>query len=114
MFDVRGRKVEEINFLASAKFVTFTRQIPQSMGKPQEDGRTVVPAGTVYPANDATAIGILFNDVDVTNGDQPGPVMVEGWVLEERLPEVVTDEAKKAMVKIGFKGKPSPLSGETV
>jgi class 3 adenylate cyclase len=34
-----------------------------------EDGRYIVKAGTIYPANDATAIGVILNDYDVTDGD---------------------------------------------
>lgn len=103
MFNVEHKKVEQINWLASAKFVTFTYQIPETMGVAQEDGRLIVPSGTVFPANDATAIGIVFNDVDVTNGDQPGSVMVEGWILEDRLPEPIDELAKPELVHIKIK-----------
>lgn len=96
------RKVEEINILASAKFTAFTYQIPESMGE-VVDGRKIVKAGTVYPANDGTAIGLLMKDVDVTGGDREGSVIVEGIFLEDRLPETVTELALDAMKKISFK-----------
>ncbi|RKD22556.1 hypothetical protein BEP19_09855 [Ammoniphilus oxalaticus] len=96
-------KVEQINFLASAKFINFTYQVSGDGVVANAEGIKVVPAGTVYPANDETAIGILFNDVDVTQGPQPGAVLVEGYVLEERLPQAPTEEAKEAMKEVKFR-----------
>ncbi len=61
-------QVSEINFLASAKYSSFTYQVSNAGVTANANGRKIVPAGTVYPANDATAIGILLADVDVTNG----------------------------------------------
>lgn len=100
MFYQDYKKVEQINWLASADFQTFTYQIPESLGEVQEDGRKIVPSGTVFPANDATAIGIVFNDVDVTHGDAPGSVLVEGWIIEERLPEPISELAELPLIKV--------------
>jgi hypothetical protein len=96
-------KVEDINFLASAKFQSFTTQVSDSGVEVGEDGRKVVPAGTVYPANDATAQGILLNDVDVTEGPQPGALIVEAYVIEERLPAAVSAEAKPVLTEIKYR-----------
>lgn len=103
MFYIEEERVEDINFLASAKFITFTYQVNDEGVVADENGRKIVPAGTVYPSNDANAIGILFNDVDVTNGPQPASVIVDGIVIESRLPEPVADTAKDAMKKVSFK-----------
>ena len=35
------------------------------------NGRKIVKAGTPYPANDATCEGVIFEDVDVTDGEAP-------------------------------------------
>lgn len=84
------------NFLDSAVgLVTKTAQIPQSMGAADGD-RKIVVAGTVFPANDATATGIVFQDVDVTDGDAIGSVMVAGRVIDER---VTADSTAKTVLK---------------
>lgn len=100
MFYQDYKKVEQINWLASAKFQTFTYQIPEELGEVQEDGRKIVKSGTVFPANDERAIGLVFNDVDVTNGDAPGAVLVEGWIIEERLPQPISESAQLRLIKI--------------
>lgn len=53
------------------------------------NGAKYVPMGTAYPSNDANAIGILYEDCDVTMGNMPGSVVVKGHVYEDRL--AVTD-----------------------
>lgn len=50
------------------------------------DGTKHVPMGTAYPTNDANAIGIAYEDVDVTVGNMPGSVVTGGAVVyEDRL-----------------------------
>ena len=49
------------------------------------DGFKTVKAGTVWPANDATAKGIIFDDVDVTNGTHAGSMIIAGRVFGNRL-----------------------------
>jgi len=66
----------------------------------ERQGRTVVPAGAVVPANDATAVGILYEEIDVTEGDAPGSVVVEGTVYGDRLPAALNQAAATAMTKI--------------
>jgi hypothetical protein len=59
--------------------------------------------GTIYPANGATAIGILYEDVDVTGGDMPGSVVTAGTVYLDRLPVAPAEAAKTALEGLGFK-----------
>lgn len=89
-----------VNFLESeVGLVLKTAEIPQTMGK--ADGtKVIVPAGTVFPADDATAKGIIFHDVDVTSGNVAGSIMVAGRVLTERLS--ITATAQKALTDIRF------------
>lgn len=56
-----------------------------------EEGRKIVKAGTIFPANDATAIGVVLNDYDVTDGDQQAAIVIHGFVLEEKLPAKPAD-----------------------
>lgn len=67
------------------------------------DGGKHVPMGTIYPANGATAIGILYEDVDVTSGDMPGSVVTAGTVYLDRLPVAPAEAAKTALEGRGFK-----------
>lgn len=93
----------EVNFLASSKIVTFTYQVSDSGVTANADGLKIVPAGTVYPANDGTAVGITLTDTDVTAGPQPAAVIVEGYILEARLPVAPASAAKTAMKEIKFR-----------
>ncbi len=102
-YNKQTTKVEEINWLGAARYQNFTFPISNAGVTADANGRKIVKSGTVYPANDATAKGIVFNDVDVTEGTQPGAVMVEGYVIGERLPVVVSDEAKTALKEIKFR-----------
>lgn len=47
------------------------------------DGTKHVPMGTAYPTNDANAVGIAYEDVDVTVGNMPGSVVTGGAVVYE-------------------------------
>lgn len=98
---VRGKKVEQPQFLKSAKFQNFTKQIDDTGIEANSEGKKIVPAGTVYKEGEK-AIGLTFNDVDVTYGPQPVAVMVEGYVIEERLPTVVAEADKATMTGIKF------------
>lgn len=53
----------------------------------EEDGRWIIKAGTFYPANDETAVAIVFNEVDVTRTDVDGALLYHGFVKEAALPE---------------------------
>jgi hypothetical protein len=82
--------------------VTITTQGSDKI-KANSEGKRIIPAGSVYPVNDGTAVGILFSDVDVTEGAQPGAVLVEGYVLESRLPVAPSSEAKSNLTEIKFR-----------
>lgn len=99
---VKKESVNEVNFLASAKFQNFTYQVDGTGIKADESGRKIVKAGTVYKKEEK-AIGLVFADVDVTNGPQPAAIMVEGYVIESRLPAVVEESDKTAMSGIKFR-----------
>lgn len=84
-----GRHVPQ--FLADEHYVTETRQFKTSDGV-DVDGRKIVKAGTVYSTSVASgettttvAYGIVFEDVDVTNGDELGAVLIGGRVYSNRI-----------------------------
>lgn len=63
----------------------------------EENGRKIVKAGTIFPANNETAIGLVFQDYDVTDGDVAAAILVHGFVLADKLPKAPEDEALGAM-----------------
>ena len=93
-------------FLAHEECTRVTKKIPQSGATETDEGGKYVKMGTVFPANDSTAIGIVYEDVDVTTGDMPGSVVTKGEVYEDRLPEAV-DTYSEATVPAG--GNPKEL-----
>lgn len=93
-------------FLAHEECERKTRQIPQTGATTASNGGKYVKMGTIFPANDATAEGIVYEDVDVTTGDMPGSVVLKGVVYEDRLPEAV-DTYSSATVPTG--GNPKTL-----
>lgn len=99
---VKKESVNEVNFLASAKYQNFTEQVDDTGITADSNGKKIVQAGTVYKKNNK-AIGLVFADVDVTNGPQAAAVTVEGYVLEARLPAVVSSEDKATMPEIKFR-----------
>lgn len=84
----------EINFLKSADVIAFTQTGIEDLAT-----NGVILAGTIYPSNDAKAVGIVFHDTEL---GQPLSVISQGHIYGNRLPEVPTDKAKEAMKNIVF------------
>lgn len=89
-------------FLAHEECVRETRQIPQAGATVAANGGKYVKMGTVFPANTADAVGIVYEDVDVTFGDAPGSVVTKGVVYSDRLPVALDNAAKTALEAKGF------------
>lgn len=50
----------------------------------------IIPAGTIVPANDATAIGVLLHDVK--KDDNPnGTIVIHGFIRKDKLPAAPAD-----------------------
>lgn len=65
--------------------------------------KKIIKAGTVYPTNATGAIGIVFEDVDITDdAKRPISVIVAGRVLEKRLPVAVDSAAKTELQASGI------------
>lgn len=58
----------------------------------------IIKAGTMIPANDATAIGVLLWDVDV-NANPNGTVVIHGFIKSSVLPEQPADTVKLPQIK---------------
>ena len=103
------------NFLESeVGLVLKTYQIPDTMGTEDEYGNKIVSAGTVFPSNDGSAVGIVFDDVDVTQGDHEGSVMLAGRVLKDRLNVQSAAETPLKASGIVFVDAPEVTRGYTV
>ena len=75
-------------FLASDHYTSQTCTVTTAMGT-TVDGRKIVKAGTVFPANNATAKGLIIADVDVTDGPAPAAYIDHGLVYSNRLPVAI-------------------------
>lgn len=77
----------------------------------KEEGRYIIKAGTPFPSNDANCTGIVLNDLDVTDGDENGAVLVRGHIntakAEENFGGTYTSNCKNALKGIFF----YPLGG---
>lgn len=83
--------------------VAYTQEYKTSDGELDSDSKkVVVKSGKIYPANDGTAKGIVRSDYDVTYGSAIGSLVVHADVVENKLPETVTAEAKTALEKVGI------------
>ena len=52
---VKSKKVDQPNFLASAKFQNFTQQVDDTGVTANSEGKKIVPAGSVYKVVDKKA-----------------------------------------------------------
>ncbi|MDO5397056.1 MAG: hypothetical protein Q4G33_03920 [bacterium] len=61
----------------------------------------VIPAGTIIPENDATAVGVLLTDV-IPAENPNGTVVIHGFVTAKKLPAAPAAAAKTALNMIKF------------
>lgn len=99
----QGKDYQPGAFLAHEECTRVTKQIPQTGATIADNGGKYHKMGEIFPANDATAIGILYEDVDVTYGDMPGSVVTKGEVYESMLPVAPATAAKTALQAAGIK-----------
>ena len=98
----QGKAYEAGYFLAHDICERKTREISATGATTRADGAKYVPMGTIYPSNDANAVGIVYEDVDVSTGNVAGSVVLSGVVYEDRLPVTLASAAKTALVAKGF------------
>ena len=91
-----------VPFLASARGLVLKTQEFLTEDGTEEDGRKLVKQGTIYPANDGTAIGIVYNTIDVTKHAKEGSLMLAGYAYANRLEDEPSEEAKTALANRGL------------
>lgn len=92
-------------FLADAEDCTrLTQNIPANHAQviTASNGGKYVPMGAIYPSNDANAIGIVYENVDVSTGAMPGSVVTKGVVYTDRLPAAPVSAALTALKAAGI------------
>ncbi|MGL4253149.1 MAG: hypothetical protein ACRCR2_03700 [Fusobacteriaceae bacterium] len=70
--------------------------------KTDSEGRKYIPAGTILPANDATALGLVLNDTIVEYGDTACALLVHGFIDTTKIPVQPSAEAKAALTQVKF------------
>jgi hypothetical protein len=96
-------------FLAEAECSRETVQVAANHAQAitLADGSKIVPMGAVIPSNDANAKGILYEDVEVTNGNMPGSLVTRGVIYGSRLPAALANTAATALTGITVKTVPA-------
>ena len=109
-------------FLVSEKYINFSKTAVNKGITADENGRKYMLAGSLIDTDgqlvtitktgtsgsetytpSGTVDGIVFHTVDVTEGSQPVAVMVEGYIIAERLQgENVSEYVKTAAFKAAF------------
>lgn len=103
VFNGKTRSYNPGYFLADAEnAVRLTQEMAQDKAETAENGGKFIPMGTIWPSNDASAAGIVYEDVDVSTGNMPGSVVVKGVVYKDRLPVEIDQAAQTALENKGF------------
>lgn len=82
-----------VNILANDHYVTMNYDCSEIAAT---DG--VIPAGTIIPANDATAVGVLLNDVVIADNPN-GTIVIHGFIQKSKLPTPPADTVAIPMIK---------------
>lgn len=96
-----------LEILYNNHFVGIPCMVSSTGITPDSEGKKIVKAGTILPQNDATAKGVLLTDIDVTNGDCSGTIIIHGFIDNTKLVKngiTVSAEAVSALKMIDFIG----------
>ena len=91
-----GNNVEILKFVDH--FVGQAIQVSDADVEVNEDGKKIVPAGSLLNAegkvaNDGTVVGVLLHDVDVTYGSKAGTIVIHGFIDGTKLPSSTVPQA---------------------
>lgn len=79
--------------------VTKTYEVTSSMAT-----NGIIKKGTPIPSNDGNAVGLLFEDVDMSNDtSRIAAIIVQGRIIEANLPVSLETTAKNALAQIVLK-----------
>ena len=98
----QGKGYEAGYFLANNEDVTReTREASanSALVVTEANGTKYLPAGTAYPTNDGNAIGIVYEDVDVSDGNMPASIVTKGEIYEDKL--AITATSYDAVTPVG-------------
>lgn len=87
-----------VNILANDHFIAIPYDCSE-LGSLATNG--IIPAGTIIPANDATAKGVLLNDVNL-NENPNGSIVIHGFIRMNKLPSAPTTSAISALKQVTF------------
>lgn len=88
--------VQEKNILANDHYVAIPYDCTAIEAT---DG--VIKAGTIVPANDSTAVGVLLTDVHKDENPN-GTIVIHGFIETAKLPVEPAAEAKTALSQVHF------------
>jgi len=108
--------------VTQANLVTFSGTVLAAGITANDEGKKIVLAGSLIDADgnvvkqtgttgtetlSTTPVGILYKTIDVTYGDQPGSLIVEGYLRADRVLDTFAAKAitliKTALPKITFR-----------
>lgn len=100
-------KIRVTNYTNTKEILKYDHFVSEAIVLTQDNATTVgnnkiVKAGTILPANDATAKGVVLFDVDVTNGDEVGSLVIHGFIDKSKLPAEPDATAIAALPMIKF------------
>lgn len=58
------------------------------------NGRKIIKSGSMI-TDENLGKGLLFNDVDITDGDRVASIMIRGTYIDANLPKSLTDSAEE-------------------
>lgn len=90
--------VQGVNILANDHYVAIPYNCAE-LSALAVDG--VIKEGTIIPANDATALGVLLNPVVLAENPN-GTIVIHGFVEKSKLPAAPADEAVTALKGVTF------------
>ncbi|MGN1456952.1 MAG: hypothetical protein ACI4XP_03235 [Acutalibacteraceae bacterium] len=90
--------ITEVNILANDHYVAIPYDCTE-LTTLATDG--IIKAGTVIPANDATAKGVLLTDVNL-NENPNGTIVIHGFIKKDKMPIAPDTTAITALSQVMF------------